>query len=93
MDLSILKGIAEIANLDLTEGELSSLGGELEKTLAFLSKMKEADSLFANKEAQAAISRNEPLRRDEPVQDVDPDVLLESAPEREDRFIVIPNVL
>ena len=95
MNLSKLKEIADLANLDLTGDEFSSLGGELEKVLAFLSKMQEADGLLSQAEARAAASQNEParLRRDVPVSGVHPDVLLESAPEREDRFIVIPNVL
>ena len=90
MDPSELKTTAELANLDLTEKELSSLGGELEKTLAFISKMQDADVNALRGHAPAAANR---LRRDEPAPDMYPDALLENAPEREDRFIVIPNVL
>ena len=95
MDLSGLKEVVELANLDLTDDEFSSLGGELEKVLAFISKMREADGLLSQTEARTAASQAEParLRRDELVSGLHPDVLLESAPEREDRFIVIPNVL
>ena len=92
MDISELKITAELAGLELTEEEFASLGNEVEKILDYFSKMREADvdGLLARREKQAAANR---LRRDERTQNTNPDVLLESAPEREDRFIVIPNVL
>ena len=91
MDLSELKITAELANLDLTDEEFSSLGGEVEKMLAYFSKMREADvdALLARRKTRAVTNR---LRRDQ-VEETHPDALLESAPELEDRFIVIPNVL
>ena len=91
MDPGELKTTAELASLSLAEGELSSLGGELEKMLGCLSKMGlagDAKSPSAHGEVRPAR-----LRRDEESRDINPDALLENAPEREDRFVVIPNVL
>ena len=92
MDLSELKTIAALANLDLTEKELSSLEGETRKMLGLFSKMRDADvdKLLTRRREQITGHR---LRRDEAAQDIHPDALLERAPELEDRFIVIPNVL
>ena len=92
MDLSELKITAELANLDLTDEEFSSLGGEVEKMLVYFSKMRGADvaALLARRKIRTVTNR---LRRDEQIEETPPDALLESAPELEDRFIVIPNVL
>ncbi|MCL1817672.1 MAG: aspartyl/glutamyl-tRNA amidotransferase subunit C [Spirochaetaceae bacterium] len=91
MDVSELKTTAELANLSLSDGEFSSLGGEVEKMLDYFSLMREAgDFSRASAEERPAANR---VRRDERAGDTDPDVLIENAPEREDRFIVIPNVL
>jgi aspartyl-tRNA(Asn)/glutamyl-tRNA(Gln) amidotransferase subunit C len=91
MDVSELKITAELANLNLGEEEFVSLGREVEKILDYFSKMMEADegSLSAGAERCGANR----IRPDVRIRDTDPDVLLENAPELEDRFIVIPNVL
>jgi aspartyl-tRNA(Asn)/glutamyl-tRNA(Gln) amidotransferase subunit C len=90
MDISGLKITAELANLDLTEGDLASLGNEVEKMLDYFSRMMEADvnTLSAGKTAPAANRLRPDVRTPS-----DADALLENAPELEDRFIVIPNVL
>jgi aspartyl-tRNA(Asn)/glutamyl-tRNA(Gln) amidotransferase subunit C len=92
MDVSELKITAELAYLDLTAEEFISLGNEVEKMLDYFSKMKEADIETLLPAGPAGPGTNR-LRRDKRAQQNNPDVLLESAPELEDRFIVIPNVL
>jgi aspartyl-tRNA(Asn)/glutamyl-tRNA(Gln) amidotransferase subunit C len=91
MDVSELKITAELANLDLTDPEFVTLGNEVEKILDYFSKMMEAD-LNAIPAAAAGPAANR-LRPDTSSGDTAADVLLENAPELEDRFIVIPNVL
>jgi aspartyl-tRNA(Asn)/glutamyl-tRNA(Gln) amidotransferase subunit C len=92
MDVSELKITAELANLNLTEEEFTSLGNEVEKMLDYFSTMREADveALLCQTRRPPAANR---LRRDERTEDTTPDALLENAPELEGRFIVIPNVL
>jgi aspartyl-tRNA(Asn)/glutamyl-tRNA(Gln) amidotransferase subunit C len=92
MDVSELKTTAELAYLDLSDEEFLSLGKEVEKILDYFSKMKEADVETLLSAGSAAPGENR-LRRDTRARQGNPDVLLESAPELEDRFIVIPNVL
>jgi aspartyl-tRNA(Asn)/glutamyl-tRNA(Gln) amidotransferase subunit C len=91
MDVSELKITADLANLDLREEEFASLGREVEKMLDYFSRMMEADevSLPLGTERRAANR----IRPDEVSGDTNPDALLENAPELEERFIVIPNVL
>ena len=92
MDTTELKTTAELANLDLSDEEFSFLRGEVEKMLGCFSKMQDADAsvLLSQNRRQPAANR---LRRDERTGETPPDVFLENAPEREDRFFVIPNVL
>ena len=104
MNICELKATAELANLHLTEEELGSLGNEVQKILDYFSKMREADALITQEEKAAVNQETQannmkagkgpaPQRRDEQTKDIDADVILQRAPELEDRFIVIPNVL
>ena len=92
MDLQELKATAELANLELSDEELSSLSSELKLMLNMMSRMQEVDikALPVRKEAVQKPAR---LRPDVQKQDIHPDTLLEGAPELEGRYIVIPNVL
>ena len=92
MDQPELKTIAELANLGLSDEELSSLGNEIEKLLDCFSKMHEADG-DAHLSQNSGQPEENRQRRDERTGETSPDVFLENAPEREDRFFVIPNVL
>ena len=91
MDVSELKVTAELANLDLTEEEFTSLGNEVEKILDYFSMMREADARTLSQTRKPPAANR--LRPDERTECANPDVLLENAPELEGRFIVIPNVL
>jgi aspartyl/glutamyl-tRNA(Asn/Gln) amidotransferase C subunit len=90
MDVSELKITAELANLDLSEADLASLGTEVEKILDYFSRMMEADldKLPVKKTGPAANRLRPDVRRPG-----NADALLENSPELEGRFIVIPNVL
>jgi aspartyl-tRNA(Asn)/glutamyl-tRNA(Gln) amidotransferase subunit C len=87
MDILELKITAELAQLELGEGEAASLGAEVEKMLDYFSKMMEAEGLASRLEAGP-----NRVRRDVAAPGAG-DALLENAPELEGRFIVIPNVL
>jgi aspartyl-tRNA(Asn)/glutamyl-tRNA(Gln) amidotransferase subunit C len=91
MDISELKITAELANLDLKDEEFASLGKEVEKILDYFSRMMEADELGLPPGVERRGENR--LRPDKLSLDVNPDALLENAPELEGRFIVIPNVL
>ncbi|MDR1625996.1 MAG: Asp-tRNA(Asn)/Glu-tRNA(Gln) amidotransferase subunit GatC [Spirochaetia bacterium] len=91
MDVSELKVTADLANIELGEEEFASLGREVEKMLDYFSKMMETDGMsLPSGPGRRAANRTRP---DAVSGDADPDSLLENAPELEDRFIVIPNVL
>lgn len=98
MDSSELRTTAELAQIELDEGELAALGVAVEQMVAYFSKMNEIDVDDLPPTTHALLSQTR--TRDDTVlsgrtdtRRSTPDDLLEGAPELEDRFIVIPNVL
>ena len=92
MDASELAITARMARLTLSDDEQEKLGRAVEQMLAHFSHMKEIDVQGLAPTTHALLKENR-LRED--VEDAIEvgDTLLENAPEREERFIVIPNVL
>jgi aspartyl-tRNA(Asn)/glutamyl-tRNA(Gln) amidotransferase subunit C len=101
MDAGELSITARMARLNLSEEEMAKLGTAVEQMLAYFSHMREIDVQGLVPTTHALLRENR-LREDkEPeglplqggsAQDLT-DMLLGNAPEREERFIVIPNVL
>ena len=92
MDASELAVTARMARLTLSEQEQEKLGTAVEQMLEHFSHMKEIDVQGLAPTTHALLKENR-LREDvENHADVS-EKLLENAPEREERFIVIPNVL
>jgi aspartyl-tRNA(Asn)/glutamyl-tRNA(Gln) amidotransferase subunit C len=92
MDVSELAVTARMARLRLSEQEQEKLGTAVGQMLAHFSHMKEIDVQGLAPTTHALLKENR-LREDvENHADIS-EKLLENAPEREERFIVIPNVL
>ncbi len=89
-----LRVTADLAEIELTDEELASLGAAVEQLVSYFETMAEADIDGLEPTTHALLRRNR-IRADQPASDpeTDADHLLENAPELEDRFIVIPNVL
>lgn len=92
MDKNELLITANLAQIELGEGDLDRLGREVGRMLEYFEKMMEVDVTGLEPTTHALVKKNR----------VEPDVsressladdLLEGAPELEDRFITIPNVL
>jgi aspartyl-tRNA(Asn)/glutamyl-tRNA(Gln) amidotransferase subunit C len=92
MDASDLAITARMARLTLTDDEQEQLGRAVEQMLAHFSHMKEIDVQGLAPTTHALLKENR-LREDVENAIQISDTLLENAPEREERFIVIPNVL
>jgi aspartyl-tRNA(Asn)/glutamyl-tRNA(Gln) amidotransferase subunit C len=92
MDASEIAVTARMARLTLSEEEQEKLGKAVDQMLAYFSHMKDIDVTGLAPTTHALLKENR-LRED--VENHAPlsDKLLENAPEREERFIVIPNVL
>jgi aspartyl-tRNA(Asn)/glutamyl-tRNA(Gln) amidotransferase subunit C len=92
MDASELTVTARMARLTLSPGEQEKLGAAVEQMLAHFSHMKEIDVQGLAPTTHALLRENR-LREDVESRIDVTEKLLENAPEREERFIVIPNVL
>lgn len=83
---------ARMARLTLSDEENTKLGAAVEQMLEHFSHMKEIDVEGLPPTTHALLKENR-LREDVEDHAEASDTLLENAPEREERFIVIPNVL
>jgi aspartyl-tRNA(Asn)/glutamyl-tRNA(Gln) amidotransferase subunit C len=92
MDAGELTETARMARLNLSEEEKERLRAAVEQMLAYFSHMKEIDVAGLEPTTHALLRENR-LRQDLSADPFDSDTLLGNAPEREERFIVIPNVL
>ena len=96
MDTRELHTTASLAQLSLSEAEAERLSREVSRMLDYFSRMREidVDSLEPTTHTFSKVNR---LRTDSEVHGEHlsfmADALLDNAPELEDRFIVIPNVL
>jgi len=81
-----------MARLSLSPDELEKLRTAVEQMLGHFSHMREIDVAGLSPTTHALLKENR-LRDDAELRDVPTQALLENAPEREERFIVIPNVL
>ncbi len=92
MDREELHVTAQLARLELSRDEEERLEKAVLRMLEHFAKMNELDVTGLQPTTQLA--RDNRLREDAAAQaPADPEVLLANAPEREDRHIVIPNVL
>jgi len=92
MDQKELYVTASLAQLELSEGEAKVLNAAVEEMLEYFSRMKEIDVDHLEPTTHPLLKTNR-TRTDLVVESSLADRLLENAPETEDRFIVIPNVL
>jgi aspartyl-tRNA(Asn)/glutamyl-tRNA(Gln) amidotransferase subunit C len=92
MDAGELAITARMARLTLRGEELESLAVAVEQMLAHFSHMKEIDVEGLEPTTHALLRENR-LREDIENDVNAADVLLANSPEREERFLVIPNVL
>lgn len=92
MDPQELSATARMARLSLTPTEMGKFGKAVEQMLQHFSHMKEIDVEGLAPTTHALLRENR--TRDDAEQTANlSDTLLENAPQREERFIVVPNVL
>lgn len=92
MDASELEVTARMARLSLSAEEQDKLRAAVDQMLAHFSHMKEIDVAGLAPTTHALLKENR-LRDDVESRAVAPEALVQNAPEREERFIVVPNVL
>ena len=92
MKLDELYLTAKLAKLDLDEKEAKKLAVEVSRMLEYFSVMEKVD--VTGLEATVQTLEQENITRSDVVSAIDvADKMISNAPESEDRFIIIPNVL
>jgi aspartyl-tRNA(Asn)/glutamyl-tRNA(Gln) amidotransferase subunit C len=92
MEAEELQTTARMARLALSPAEEEQLRRAVERMLAYCSHMASLPVDDLEPTTHALLTKNR-LRPDEGLGGQSTDALLANAPEREDRFILIPNVL
>jgi aspartyl-tRNA(Asn)/glutamyl-tRNA(Gln) amidotransferase subunit C len=92
MEADELQVTARMARLSLSGAEENRLRLAVERLLAYCAHLATADVAGLDPTTHPLVKENR-LRPDEPVASDLADALLGAAPETEDRFILIPNVL
>ena len=92
MDIAELETTAALAQIELREGDLARLGDAVSQMLAYFETMNALDTNGLEPTTHALVKDNR-VRPDAVAASDLADALVDQAPEREDRFIVIPNVL
>ena len=87
-----LQVTARLAQLALGEAEIESLEQGITQMLEYFEMMEEVDISGLEPTTHALLKQNR-TREDAAVASNTPDALLDQAPEQEDRYITIPNVL
>ncbi len=94
MDIKELYITASLAKLELNKAEAEKLAGEVSRMLEYFSSMEKID--ITSLEPTNYVLQKENRTRDDSESAPDtmtPEKILVQAPIRDDRFIVIPNVL
>jgi len=92
MKLDELYVTAKLAKLDLNEGEAEKLAVEVSRMLEYFSVMEKVDVAGLEATVQTLGMENR-IRKDVVLSEDVIDKMLSNAPQREDRFIIIPKVL
>jgi aspartyl-tRNA(Asn)/glutamyl-tRNA(Gln) amidotransferase subunit C len=82
---------AQLARLELSDEETKQFEQAVFQMLEYFSKMREFDVEGLHPTAQ--MTQTNRTRKDAAIANRDTEAILDNAPELEDRFIVIPNVL
>jgi aspartyl-tRNA(Asn)/glutamyl-tRNA(Gln) amidotransferase subunit C len=92
MDANELHATARMARLTLNTEEIENLRQAAERMLEYFLHLKDLDVDNLTPTTHA-LAKDTGLREDRETTVASADSLLDNAPEREDRFITIPNVL
>jgi aspartyl-tRNA(Asn)/glutamyl-tRNA(Gln) amidotransferase subunit C len=84
--------IAKLARLSLDEAEVAAMASDLDHVLEYVAALDELDTSGIEPTAHA-IPLDTPLRKDESVAGMDPELAVSNAPERHGTAFSVPKVL
>lgn len=83
-----LLGIAKLSALELNDAEIELLTKQVGSIIAYVDQLQEVDTTLA-----ADAVRNQNVFREDVVLPSNADAVLSQAPQREDRYFVVPKIL
>ena len=87
-----LAHVAALARLALSEEEIASMARDLERMLDYVATLDRLDTRDVSPTAHG-FELATPLRPDQPVAPLDPELAVANAPEREGTAFLVPKVL
>ncbi len=84
--------VARLARIAMDEEELAAYGSQLDAILAYVDKLNEIDTTGVEPTAHITAAGT-PFREDAPGQSLTPDESLANAPERQESFFQVPQVI
>jgi len=92
IDKSIVRKVAKLSRLDLTEAEVEEFTGQLSSILDYMAKMNELDTEKVEPLAHCLPMSNV-FRDDVPGESLGTEKTLENAPQRDGEFFKVPKIL
>ena len=91
IDNSVVKKIANLSKINLSDNELENLKHELNKILDWVDDLKKVDTNMV--EPMLSVFNENIKMREDKVEQTKTDEILSNAPEKKENFFVVPKVM
>ena len=91
IDNSVVKKIANLSKINLSDKELENLKHELNKILDWVDDLKKVDTKMV--EPMLSVFNENMTMRDDKVELTNTDEILSNAPDKKENFFVVPKVI
>ena len=91
IDNSVVKKIANLSKINLSEKESENLKHELNKILDWVDDLKKVDTKMV--EPMLSVFNENMKMRDDKVEQTNTDEILSNAPDKKENFFVVPKVI
>ena len=91
IDNSVVKKIANLSKINLSDNELENLKHELNKILDWVDDLKKVDTKMV--EPMLSVFNENIKMREDKVEPTKTDEILSNAPEKKENFFVVPKVI
>ena len=91
IDNSVVKKIANLSKINLSDNELENLKHELNKILDWVDDLKKVDTNMV--EPMLSVFNENIKMREDKVEPTKTDEILSNAPEKKENFFVVPKVI
>ncbi len=88
----LVRNVANLAHLELSEAEIESLAVDMGKILSYVEQLAELDTKGVEPTSQV-VAMDTPFRADEVTSSPAVDDALANAPERDGDFFVVPSII